>query len=56
MVAKKWQNPIQNLEPHKCKDLTFFDINSLPNNTIPYVAEGIKCSLEGVKFIEFGWD
>ncbi|WP_316354069.1 NUDIX hydrolase [Candidatus Trichorickettsia mobilis] len=56
MKVTKWQNKIQNLEPTKCKELKFFNINDLPDNMIPYVKVAIEHSLQGIKFSEFGWD
>lgn len=56
MKVEKWGNHIQNLEPHKCKELKFFPIKELPDNIIPYVKLAINCSLQGIKFTEFGWD
>lgn len=55
MILHKWENVIENLEPHKCAELRFFDLKDLPNNMVPYVKEGIRCSLNNIKFTEFGW-
>ena len=55
-VAKKWSGDIQNMEPHKCDDLSFFPINSLPQNTINYIRRGIEEGyLQKNPFIEYGW-
>ncbi len=43
-VATKWQGDITNTEPHKCDDLSWFDMNNLPSNTIPYIAHAIHCT------------
>ncbi|QEK39659.1 NUDIX hydrolase [Candidatus Sneabacter namystus] len=55
MLANKWQNEIRNMEPNKCKELKFFDINSLPDNVVPAVRHGINCCLNGTVFSTFGW-
>ena len=44
-----------NKEPEKCDDLGWFPLNSLPNNTIPYIAEAIRSYQKHVFFSEFGW-
>lgn len=54
-VAKKWSGEIINAEPHKCDDLSFFPLDNLPNNMIPYVKEGLFAALKGVSFVEYGW-
>lgn len=43
--VKKFKNEIQNLEPEKCKELKWLDINHLPDNTI----SGIRKELENIK-------
>jgi len=35
--ANTWKNDIDNHEPHKCSELTFFDMNSLPKPLTPYI-------------------
>ncbi|MFA6463615.1 MAG: NUDIX domain-containing protein [Candidatus Paceibacterota bacterium] len=52
---KKWSGEIKNMEPEKCSDLSWFDINNLPENTIPYIREVIECYKKGIFYSEFGW-
>jgi hypothetical protein len=40
------------LEPHKCKELAFFDIDNLPENTIPYLKKTIELIEKGETFSE----
>ena len=51
----KWEGNIENREPNKCDDLSWFNLGALPENTIPY----IKSALENIKnnnhYSEFGW-
>ena len=43
--VKTFKNEIQNLEPEKCKELKWVDIENLPDNTI----SGIRRELEYIK-------
>ncbi len=52
---QKWEGEPFNAEPDKCDDLRWVSINSLPDNTIPYVRRAIENHLNGVSFDEFGW-
>ncbi len=53
--VRTWQGEPLNNEPHKCDDLRWVDVKSLPENTIPYVRRAIQNHLEGIRFDEFGW-
>ena len=46
---------VVNMEPHKCDDLSWFDIYDLPSNTIPYVRRAIQNYRNNVSFDSFGW-
>ncbi len=48
------QTPINN-EPHKCDDLQFFDVNTLPKNMVPYAQKAVEYILQDIHFSEFGW-
>jgi len=54
-VCKKWNGEIKNAEPHKCDDLSWFDVNSLPDNVLPYIKKSIESSSSKNIFSEFGW-
>ena len=54
-VAEKWKGNPQNVEPHKCDDLRWFDLDKLPENTIPYIKQAINCFLKGILYSEYGW-
>lgn len=40
--SNKWDGNIINNEPKKCSDLQWFNIESLPNNTIQYIKYSIS--------------
>ena len=50
-----WTGEPQNMEPGKCDDLRWFPLDALPDNTIPYIHEAIRCYREGVGYSEWGW-
>lgn len=55
MSARKWEGEPENMEPHKCDDIRWFDMDGLPANTIPYIRQAVECIQKGVFYSEFGW-
>lgn len=55
-TAEKWQGNIENKELEKCDDLSWFDLNNLPENIIPYIRQAIDCIKNKVIYSEHGWD
>jgi len=55
-TVKVWEGEAKNMEPAKCDDLSWFALDQLPQNTIPYIQAAIDCYLKGIKYCEFGWD
>lgn len=53
--VKKWEGELVNREPDKCDELTWFLLDQLPANTIPYVARAISNYRTGRWFDSFGW-
>jgi len=55
MAVRHWVGDVTNNEPQKCDDLSWMEIDSLPQNTIPYVKRAIENFQAGSYYSEFGW-
>ena len=53
--ANRWKGEPKIMEPHKCDDLSWFELDNLPKNIILYVKQGINCFLNNVFYSELGW-
>lgn len=54
LTASQRSSAIINMEPHKCDDLSWFDLDDLSENTISYVRRTIGNYRNGVWFDSFG--
>ncbi|MDD4358398.1 MAG: NUDIX domain-containing protein [Candidatus Pacebacteria bacterium] len=54
-TASKWEGEIQNKEPHKCDDLSWFEMNNLPQDMIPYIKEAFERINSKEFFGEYGF-
>ena len=54
-AVKKWRGNPKVLEPSKCDDLNWFNIDSLPDNTINYIKQAINCIKNNIVYSEYGW-
>jgi 8-oxo-dGTP diphosphatase len=54
-VTRAWTGEPRIAEADRCDELRWAEPTRLPANTIPYVAEGIRLTLRGQAFSEFGW-
>lgn len=55
LFANQWNGVLNNNEPHKCDELSWYDINQLPENMVEYVRYALICYMEKINFTEFGW-
>jgi len=54
-TAENWEGAPKIIEPHKCDDLDWFDLDNLPDNVIPYIRQAITCFKERRFYSEIGW-
>jgi mutator protein MutT len=54
-TAEIWGNTPEIKEHDKCDDLSWFDLNSLPDNIIPYIRQALDCMNKKVLYSELGW-
>jgi len=55
LTTKKWIGNIMIGESNKCDDLSWFPLDNLPNNMVPYVKFAIEKYQDGLFYSEFGW-
>jgi len=55
-IANKWGGELKNMEPEKCDDIGWFDLDNLPENTIPLVLKAIENINKNVFYSELRWD
>ncbi len=56
LSASSWMGEITNMEPDKCAELAWFDLDDLPGDVIPYVRRAIVVYRRDVWFDSFGWE
>ena len=54
-VCDKWNCILENKEPDKCERIDLFDINSLPENAVPYLKTAIEKIKANIIFFEDGF-
>lgn len=54
-TVKEWDGEPTIGEPDKCDELSWFDLDDLPENIIPYIKSAIEHYKAKQTFSEFGW-
>ena len=54
--AIKWQGEIINQEPLKCDDLSWFYLDNLPENIIPFIKLALNNIQVKIFYSELGWN
>ncbi len=54
--AGKWTGEIANMEPDKCSELKWFELDALPDNMAPEVKLALSNIRKNIFFSELGWD
>ncbi|MFZ1626433.1 MAG: NUDIX domain-containing protein [Candidatus Moraniibacteriota bacterium] len=54
-LVSRWEGEVQNREPEKCDDLSWFPMDRLPENTIPYIRTVLENIRRGIFYSEYGW-
>jgi 8-oxo-dGTP diphosphatase len=54
-VASGWSGNIENKEPEKCDDLSWFDLDNLPENIVPYIKVALNNMKNNIYYSEYGW-
>lgn len=53
--TEDWSGEVENREPEKCADLSWFEKDKLPENTVDYIREVVENLERGLEYREFGW-
>ncbi len=51
-TTKKWQGEPKIIETDKCNDLSWFELNNLPDNIIPYIKQAIDSFFDNINYSE----
>ena len=54
-AAKKWQGEPRIMEPDKCDEMSWYPLDELPNEILPYIVEAINNYQLKIPFWESGW-
>lgn len=53
--TQSWEGDIENREPEKCSELSWYETDDLPENTVYYVEKVLKGLNNGMSYQELGW-
>ena len=54
-TCQKYTGKIHIIEKDKCDELSFYPLDQLPHNVIPYIRKAIEYSVAEVPFSVYGW-
>ena len=54
-LCQKWKNEVKNMEEDKCKEISWFDIEELPKDTLDHIKLALDSILKGETYLEFGF-
>lgn len=54
-TTNNWEGEPMIMEPDKCDDIKWFNVDSIPENTIPYIKKVLECMQANIFYSEFGW-
>ena len=55
LYANKFSGNVSIMEPNKCDELSFYELNKFPNNVIPYVKEAIENYRNNIQIVDYGF-
>lgn len=55
-IATKWDWEVKIMEPNKCDDLSWFDLDDLPNNIVPCDKHALEQAFNWIHYSEYGWE
>ncbi|HSX33491.1 MAG TPA: NUDIX domain-containing protein [Candidatus Saccharimonadales bacterium] len=50
---REWVGRVVNVEPEKCDDLSWFDLDNLPENMLPFVKRVLRDIASGIRYSEY---
>jgi hypothetical protein len=53
--AERWQGELINAEPHVHSEVSWLDLDNLPENIIPEIRFALEQIKVGITYAEFGW-
>ncbi len=54
-ITERWEGEVTNAEPHMHERVEWFDIDDLPEKTIPAVRASLEAARRGESYLEYGW-
>lgn len=54
-TCDNYEGQVKIMEKDKCDELSFYDLDQLPNNVIPYIRKAIEFYQSKIPFSVYGW-